>query len=302
MDQLEAMRIFAAVADAGSFSAAARHLGLGQPAVSKAVQRLEGRLGARLLQRSTRAVALTEDGLRYLEAVRGVLDAAEAAQEAVGLAGAGALRGRVRVAASVAFARLQIVPRLGRFFAAHPGLGVELLMSDRFVPLEEEGVDVAIGIGRLPDTSLVARRIGSATRIAVARPDYLALAGRPNSPQDLARLDCVVFTGLDTGARWEFAGPAGMEAVDVSGRLRVSSSDAMREAVLEGLGIGLTPSWMWGDEIAEGRLERVLEGWEPAARPIHAVMAGRRLVPARVRAFVDFLAAEFRAEPETFGG
>lgn len=295
MDRLSAMQVFIRAADAGSFSAAARQLGVGQPAISKTVAQLEELLGARLIVRTTRKIALTEDGRRFLEAARHAVDAADAAARSVSARGA-APSGVLRIAASVAFARLQIVPRLAAFLARYPEVEIDFVLSDRFVDLVEEGIDIAIRIGELKDPGLVARRIGEMSRITVARPDYWDRRGRPAHPADLAHHDCVVFTGLATGDLWPFEGPEGTIEVKVRGRVRASTSDAMREAVLEGLGVGVTPYWMWRDEVQSGALERVLIDFEPTRRPIQAVFPERRLVSAKVRAFVDFLAEEFRLD------
>lgn len=303
MDRLSAMQAFVRVAEAGSFSAAARHLGLGQPAISKAVAQLEDSLGARLVVRTTRNVSLTDDGRRFLDAARHAIDAADAAERAVTARGA-APSGVLRVAASVAFARLQIVPRLGAFLARYPEVDVDLVLSDRFIDLIEEGIDVAIRIGELKDAGLVARRIGQMARITVARPDYWDRKGRPSHPAELAAHDCVIFSGLATGDVWTFDGPDGPIDVKVKGRVSASTSDAMREAVLEGLGAGVTPYWMWRGELQAGAIERVLIDFEPTRRPIQAVFPERRLVSPKVRAFVDFLAAEFRLDPRVsdYGG
>jgi DNA-binding transcriptional LysR family regulator len=296
MDRLAAMEVFIRVAEAGSFSAAARQLGVGQPAISKMVAQLEETLGARLMVRTTRSAALTEDGRRFLEAARHAVDAADAATQAVAARGAPP-SGVLRIAASVAFARLQIVPRLAAFLTRYPGVEVDLVLSDRFIDLIEEGIDVAIRIGELKDPGLVARRIGRMARITVARPDYWNRRGRPRHPTELAGHDCVIFTGLASGDLWQFEGADGPIAVKVTGRVRASTSDAMREAVLEGLGVGVTPYWMWRDEVRSGALERVLIDFEPTPRPIQAVFPERRLVSAKVRAFVDFLSEEFRLDP-----
>lgn len=296
MDRLAAMQTFVRVAEAGSFSAAARQLGVGQPAISKTISLLEESLGARLIVRTTRKASLTEDGRRFLDAARHAIDAADAAERVV-TARAAAPSGVLRIAASVAFARLQIVPRLPAFLARCPGVDIDLVLSDRFVDLVEEGIDIAIRIGELRDPGLVARRIGQMARITVATPAYWDRRGRPQHPSDLARHDCVLFTGLSTGDVWQFEGPEGPIDVKVKGRVRASTSDAMREAVLEGLGVGVTPYWMWRDEASAGDVERVLIDYEPTRRPIQAVFPERKLVSSKVRAFVDFLAEEFRLDP-----
>lgn len=296
MDRLFAMRAFLRVAEAGSFSAAARQLGVQQPAVSRTIVQLEAHLGVRLLVRSTRRLSLTEPGRRYLEAARLAVEAVDSADEAA-MGEAALAAGRVRLAASVAFARRHIVPRLGRLFARHPALDVELVLSDRYIDLIEEGIDVAIRIGSLKDAGLVARRVGMLARATVATPAYWDRKGRPAHPADLAGHDCLLFTGLATGESWHYRGPEGPIAVRVSGRFRTSVSDAMREAVLAGLGVGLTPYWFWSSELADGTLEAVLCGFEPEPSPIQAVYPERRLVSPRVRAVVDFLAGEFRLDP-----
>jgi DNA-binding transcriptional LysR family regulator len=296
MDRLAAMKTFVRVAETGSFSVAARDLSVGQPAVSKTVAQLEEALGVRLVIRSTRRLSLTEDGRRYLEAARLALEAADAAEASVGGRRAQP-KGRVRLAASIAFGRLHLAPRLGRFFDRYPEVDVELRLSDGFVDLVEEGIDVAVRIGALRDPGLVARRVGMMRRVTVARPDYWDRRGRPERPEDLTEHDCIVYTGLSTADVWEFEGPSGPVSVRVAGRLRTTVSDAMREAVLAGLGVAVTPRWMWRDELRDGALETALDTFEPTPRPIQAVFPERRLVSPKVRAVVDFLADEFRLDP-----
>lgn len=296
MDRLTSMETFVRVAEAGSFSAAARQIGVGQSAVSKMIAMLEERLGARLVTRSTRRLSLTEDGRRYLEAARVAIEAAQAADQLVGDR-AVKPSGRLRVAASIAFGRLHIVPRLAQFFESYSDIDVELLLSDRFVDMIGEGVEVAIRIGTLSDPGLVARRIGSISRITVARPEYWEARGRPERPEDLTAHECLIYTELAKADLWEFQSLDGPISVKVAGRFRTNCSDAMREALLAGLGVGVTPYWMWRDELAEGRLERVLTAYEPTPRPVQAVFPERRLISPKVRAFVDFLTEQFRNEP-----
>ncbi len=303
MDVLTAMKTFVRVAETGSFSAAARQIGIGQPSVSKIVAQLEEHLGSRLVIRTTKKLNLTEDGLRYLEAARATLDAAQAAEMAV--TGRGRLpSGRLRLTTSVALGRLHIVPRLARFREQFPDVEVELILSDRFIDLVEEAVDVAIRIGDLQDSGLVARRIGLMRRATVARPDYWDRKGRPGNPTQLADHDCLIFSGPSAGDVWEYHCPtSGQMSVKVNGPLRSSVSDALREAVLGGLGVGMTPYWFWpGGELMDGTLEAVLPDYEPTSRPIQAVFPERRLVSPKVRAMVDFLADEFRKEPSLGGG
>lgn len=294
---IEHLRTFVRVAEAGSFTAVAAEEGRAQPTVSRRVAALEAELGVRLLRRSTRALTLTEEGRRLLEEGRAILDAAEAAAERV-RGGAAPLAGPIRISAPVAFARLRVIPRIGRFLDAHPGVSTEWRLGDRFEDLVEAGADVAIRIGRLGDSPFVARRIGETRRLAVASPGWLARNPAPRRPEDLAGLDCIVFTGLDAAEDWRFAGPAGAEArVRVAGRVRVAVSDAMRAAALAGLGAAVCPTWLVGDDLAAGRLVRLLPEWEERGFPIHALTPARRFTPPRVRAFVAFLEAEFRADP-----
>ncbi|WP_309667279.1 substrate binding domain-containing protein [Tabrizicola sp.] len=209
-----------------------------------------------------------------------------------------AVRGTLRIAAPIAFARLHLMPRMARFLADHPDLRTDWVLGDRPVDLVEEGVDLAIRIGLVTDQELIARRIGQMRRVTVARPDYFAKHGRPQHPRDLTAHDCIVYTGLATVDEWHFAGPdTAPILVKVSGRIRVSASEGMRSALLEGLGLAVCPTWLFTDEIDTGVIERVLNDFEPAPLPIQAVYPRRRLVSPRVRAFVDCLVEEFRADP-----
>jgi DNA-binding transcriptional LysR family regulator len=185
-----------------------------------------------------------------------------------------------------------------RFLDAHPALTTDWVLGDRPVDLVEEGVDLAIRIGRITDQTLIARRIGEMRRITVATPEYWMKNGRPTHPHELKAHDCIVYTGLATVDEWHFAALDGSpEVVKVKGRVRVSASEGMRSAVLEGLGVAVVPTWLFTDEIERGILQRVLTEYEPDPLPIQAVTPSRRMVPPRVRAFSDYLAAEFRADP-----
>jgi DNA-binding transcriptional LysR family regulator len=297
---LEHIRTFVRAAETGSFTAVAEEQGQSQPTVSRQIAALEDHLGVRLMQRTTRALTLTDEGRSYLAHARGLLDAVEEA--ALAVRPDATVRGVLRIAAPLAFARLHLMPRMAAFLAAHPDLRTDWVLGDRPVDLVEEGVDLAIRIGRVTDQGLIARRIGLMRRVTVARPDYFARAGRPAHPRDLVEHDCIVYTGLATVDEWQFVDPSGSPlAVRVSGRVRVSASEGMRSALLEGLGIAVCPTWLFTDEIETGVVERVLHDYEPAALPIQAVYPSRRLVPPRVRAFVDFLAAAFRADPRLAG-
>jgi DNA-binding transcriptional LysR family regulator len=292
----EHIRTFVRAVETGSFTAVAAEQRQSQPTVSRQILALEDHLGVRLMQRTTRALTLTDEGRSYYAHARALLDAVEEAQDSL-RPGAG-VRGSLRIAAPVAFARLHLMPRIGRFLDAHPEVKTDWLLGDRPVDLVEEGVDLAIRIGRVTDQGLIVRRIGEMRRITVARPDYFARHGRPTHPQDLKSHDCIVYTGLATVDEWHFAGKDGAPiVVKVAGRIRVSASEGMIAALLQGLGLAVCPTWLFDGEVERGELERVLKDFEPAALPIQAVYPSRRLVPPRVRALVNFLQAEFRADP-----
>lgn len=292
----ELMTTFARVAKAASFTAVAAETGQTQPTVSRQVAALEKRLGKRLLTRSTRSVALTEDGRLFLEHTRLALDAMDEATGALADHG-GAVSGRVRIAASVSFGRLKIIPLLAALFERHPGVTVDLVLNDRFIDIVEEGVDVAIRVGTLADSTLAVRRVGEIERKVVATPDYWNRRGRPAHPRDLSRHDCVLYTSAQTRDVWHFETPEGPVTVKVKGSVRVSVSDAMRAAVLAGLGVGLTATAFWTDELERGVVEEVFADYPPQRSGIYAVFPMRRLIPVRVRAVVDFFAEAFAKDP-----
>jgi DNA-binding transcriptional LysR family regulator len=293
---LEQIRTFVRAVETGSFTAVAAEQGQSQPTVSRQIAALEDHLGVRLMQRTTRALTLTDEGRGYYSHARGLLDAVEEA--ALAVRPDAAVRGTLRIAAPLAFARLHLMPRMSRFLDAHPDLRTDWVLGDRPVDLVEEGVDLAIRIGRVTDQGLIVRKIGQMRRVTVARPDYFARHVRPQHPDDLTAHDCIVYTGLPTVDEWHFVDPDGAPiTVKVSGRVRVSASEGMRSALLEGLGLAVCPTWLFTDEIETGAIERVLSDYEPAPLPIQAVYPSRRLVPPRVRAFVDYLVEEFRADP-----
>ena len=263
MDKLQAMRTFVRVVEAGSFSAVAHELDATQSAVSKQVAALERALGARLLTRTTRSLALTEEGERYFEQARRLV--AEIAEAETALRrGEQQLSGWLRVAASVGFGRLRLMPLVQDFLAAHPGVKIDLRLSDGFVDLVEQGIDVAVRIGELADSSLVARRVGSSRRLLVAQRDYLrGLAARglepPRRPEDLARHNCIVYTELAMRNAWPFTAGAGARdaagttrVVRVQGNLQTNSSEVIRASVLAGMGLAYAPEWLFSAELASG--------------------------------------------------
>ena len=283
------MRCFARVAELGSFSAAARELGLGQPTASKAVAALEEQLGTPLLRRTTRSLRLTDEGASYYATCVRVLAELEEAESSLATRGREP-RGTLRVSAAREFGQTLLAPLLLRYLDAFPGITVDLVLDDRRLDLTGEGIDVAIRLGALADSSLVARRLGAFARVAAAAPAYLERNGEPSSPQELAGHDCIVMSGLSEPGRWAWRDARGASvAVNVSGRLRANSHLVLRDAALAGLGVILAPRWLVEDDLAQGRLRPVLTGYETPAMEVHALYPGGRLVPLKVRSFVDFL-------------
>ncbi|MFJ3487523.1 LysR family transcriptional regulator [Pseudomonas sp. NPDC090202] len=290
MDTLEAMTMFVRVVERGSFSAVARELGTTQPTVSKQIGALEQRLGGRLIARSTRQLSLTDEGQRYYRQCREILAAVDSAEHSF-QTGREAVAGPLRVASSVSFGRLQIAPRLQAFLQRHPEVTVDLLLSDQNVELVSEGIDVAIRIGELKDSSLIARHLGVTRRLMVAAPAYLQKRGTPQTPDDLIRHNCLLFNLLEDFDSWTFND--GQSSVQVRGNVRSNNSEAIRQMVLSGLGISLSPSWLYCRDIEAGRVVQILPDYVPASLPINALLPANRRQSARVRAFVDFLAEAF---------
>jgi DNA-binding transcriptional LysR family regulator len=297
-DVLSLFRTFVRVVEAGSFTAVARDLNTSQPTVSRQVAALEEHLGCLLVQRTTRALTLTDDGQVLYEHARRTLEAALEAESSVGQR-RGKPSGRLRLACSVVFGRLHVVPRLLRFRELHPEIDVALVMNDGFTDLVEEGIDLALRIGEPRDSSLIARRVGTTRRVVLASADYIARRGLPTHPDDLRRHDCIVYDRLLTGATWPFVTPGGPVAVPIDGPLHVNNTEAVRAAILHGLGIGYVPSWHFVDgEIESGRLVVLLREFETPQQPIHAVYPSRRYLAPKVRAAIDYFAAAFARDPE----
>ena len=296
MDLLSPMRTFVRVVEAGSFTAVANEQNTTQPTISRQIAALEDHLGARLLTRTTRALTLTDDGRAFYEHA---LRALEAVAEAEGVVGRrrGNPSGLLRLATPVVFGRLHIVPRLPAFLARFPDVSVEVVMSDGFADLVEQGIDVAIRVGEVTDPGLIARRIGTARRVTVAAPAYLERHSAPEAPADLVDHDCIVYTRLVTGNRWTFESPTGPLTVEVSGRFKADNSEAVREGVLGGLGIAVIPAFAFRDEIETRAVRVLLKGYEPRQLPMHAVYPSRRLVPLKVRAIIEYLADELSLDP-----
>ena len=297
MDRLAAMQAFVKVIEAGSFSAAARQLRIGQPAVSKTVAQLEERLGTTLLLRSSRSFSPTEAGRIFYERAKLAIAEADEAELAARGAGIG-LVGQLRVSAAVTFARLKIVPKLGRFLARHPKLEIELVLDDRNVDLVGEGIDVALRLGALTDSALTGRKIGRTPRRVVATPAYFAQAGVPIEPRDLERHEAIIYTQRGGGAAWTFAKNGAEQYVALNGRIRSTAAEAVREAVLADLGLAVASDGMLGAELESGAVREVLADWHLPAMDIWAVFPTGRRASAKAREFVAFVEEELKAEAD----
>lgn len=298
MDRLRLIETFVRVVESGSFSAVAREERSTQSAISKQVQALEAQLGTRLLARSTRRHTLTEAGQSYYERCLQVLDTLEEARLEVHRA-EHEVSGLLRVAAPVAFGRLHIVPRLPAFYARHPRIRVHLALDDGFVDLVAAGVDVAFRVGELKDSRLIARRIGTAHRATLAAPAYLARHGEPRVPEDLAAHNCLIYTGRASPDEWGFVGPDGAtRSVRVAGSFESNSSEALREATREGLGISYSPLWVYGEELRAGHVRAVMQDWRPPSLPLNVVFQPLRRPSLKVKMFVDFYAEAFDRDPD----
>jgi len=293
MDQITALRVFLCIAEEGSFSGAAQALSLSKSAVSKHVAGLEDRLGARLFNRTTRQVSLTEEGRTYLWRATRILEELEEAAAAVGSMKSEPI-GTLRVSSALSFGQRHVAPILPEFLSRYPRLVVDLDFSDRFVDLIDEGFDVAIRVGDLPDSDLVARRLATARILLVASPSYLEEKGWPRRPADLAVHTCLLYRGRGGPRYWGLGGdPETRETVRVDGPLIANNGDALKAAALAGLGIARLPSFLLDDALERGALCEVLPDHRPAPIPIHALYVPNRHLAAKVRYFVDFLANHF---------
>jgi DNA-binding transcriptional LysR family regulator len=300
MDRLSVMETFVHIVEMGSFSAAARQMNVGQPAVSKSVAQLEERLGVRLLMRSTRGLRPTEAGQTYFErARRAILEASEAERAARGV-NAG-LEGRLRVSADVTFGKRRLMPHLPAFLATHPRLSIDLVLDDRPVDLLEEGIDLALRPGPLDDSALIARKIASTDRLVVGAPDYFRRAGAPKTHAKLAGHEAVIYT-LDRrgGDDWVFRRGGQETSAKLAGRLRVGASEAVRTAVLAGMGLAVASRWMFESELTSGAVRPALTDWELPQSDLWIVFSAGRLASAKTRAFVGFVESilDLQSRPE----
>ncbi|HWQ38684.1 MAG TPA: LysR family transcriptional regulator [Burkholderiales bacterium] len=302
MDRLTAMELFVRIVETGSFSAVAREMDMTQPTVSKQLSALEHKLKVRLLNRSTRQLSLTEAGSEYYEACKRILDQVRETEANLGRL-QGQLAGLLKINTSIALGQMYVGPLTLKFQKLHPEVEVDLALVDRFVDVVEEGVDVAIRIGRLGDSNLVARRLGKTRRVAVATPAYLKKHGVPKTPQELVHHNCILYAYLSTGNEWMFQGPDGQEIrVKVSGNFRTNNGEAIRQAVLNDLGVAVTPEWIAQKDIESGAMRAILTNFAPTLMDIHAVYPSGRHLSAKVRAYVDFLRAEFQRIPALRAG
>ncbi len=290
MDRFSAMKAFVTVADARGFAPAAQRLGISASAVTRLVARLEEGLGIRLLQRTTRSVSLTDAGARYLERARRILSDLEEAEDSA-LAERARPTGRLVVSAPAVFGRLHVGPLMCRYLTQYPEVVGELTLSDRMVSLVEDGIDLAVRIGNLADSSLIARKAGSTRRVVVASPAYLARHGEPATPHDLVRHQTIQFSPLASTPDWSFSDEGEELRVSLASHYVTNSADpALWRAEHDG-GLTFALSYQVADAVKEGRLRIVLECFEPRPLPIHFVYPSSRMLSAKVRAFIELAAA-----------
>jgi DNA-binding transcriptional LysR family regulator len=298
MDRIDAMQAFVAVADSQGFAPAARKLGLSPSGVTRLIAALEQRLGARLLQRTTRSVTLTDVGTRYLERIRRILaDVEEAESSAEGERTRPT--GRLVVSAPIGFGRLHVSPVMSKYLARHPEVSAELRLSDRMINLVEDGVDLAVRIGHLPDSTLVARHVGEMRRIMVASNAYLKRRGEPKTPQAIASLDTIQFGAATAGPDWRFVEDGREIRIACTPRFTTNSADAAIQYAEQGGGLTRVMAYQAAEALKRGRLKIVLAKFEQPALPIHIVYPTSRLLSAKVRAFIDLVA---EADAWHFGG
>ncbi len=296
MDRFHAIQVFAKVADCGGFAAAARDLALSPPAVTRAVAMLEDRLGTRLFVRTTRSVRLTESGERFLQDGRRILLELEEAEEAA-VGSHAAPRGALHITGPVLFGRMFVTPILGDFLEQYPMVSARTLFVDRVVNLMDEGLDVAIRIGELPDSSLIAVRAGAVRRVMFASPEYLQKHGLPQRPEDLSSHRLIQSLALGASPEWPFQKDGKPVSVRAEPRIRMNTNDAVIELALRGWGLSRLLSYQIAPWLADGRLQTVLSDFELPPLPIHVLHQEGRMVSAKVRSFVDYMVERLRADP-----
>ncbi|MBP0598739.1 LysR family transcriptional regulator [Herbaspirillum sp. LeCh32-8] len=296
MDQIHLMNVYVAVGEEESFAAAARRLDLSPAAVTRAVSALEERLGVKLLVRTTRYVRMTEAGRRYLDDTRNILASIEEANEAAAGINA-APRGNLTVTAPVLFGKLFVTPSIVQFLKQYPEVEVSALFLDRLVNMMDEGVDVAVRIGHLPDSSLKALRVGQVRRILCASPEYLAQHGTPQHPADLLRHTVIAASGVSPRVEWKFGAVDDPTMVRMKPRLTVTSNDAAIEAATAGLGICRLLSYQIPRELDSGQLQAILSDYEESPWPVHVLHRESKYGSSKVRMFIDLLVQQLRSHP-----
>ncbi|MDJ0793839.1 MAG: LysR family transcriptional regulator [Woeseiaceae bacterium] len=296
MDTIDGMRTFLAVVTEGSFSRAAERLSMSPQLVSKYVAQLESRLGARLINRSTRRLSITEVGQAYFERCGDVLADIDEMESAVGDA-TGMAKGNLRINAPMSFGTLHLSKAVADYQREQSEVSVDLTLDDRVVDIVSEGYDMAIRIGRLRESSLVARKLAPIRLVVCASADYLAKHGVPDTPQDLKEHECLRYTLSSDADRWRFTGHTETDDVRVTGKFSASNGDAIRLAAMAGRGLALQPTFIVGDDIRKGRLQLVLEDFEVEPMGLYAVYAHRKYLSGKVRTFVDFLDGYFGSPP-----
>ncbi len=294
MTSLIAYTAFARAYELGSFSAVARELGITQSTVSKHIAALEVALGVQLFARTTRQLSPTHEAARLHESVLVLLDAAEAIPGSLGSARAEPA-GLLRLSMPDSFGRARLLPHAIAFLAAHPKVRLDIRLSDQAVGLVEEGVELAVRIGELGASSLVARPLGIVEQTVVATPAYLARHGEPRDPTELAGHHCIVYTGMAKGQRWVFESEQGRQVVEVAGSLAMDSADAVYGAVLAGVGIARLPGWIAEADLASGAVRALLPDFYPLPMPVNFVYPQTRMLSARARAVIDFVVARWSA-------
>ena len=287
MAVLGAIPVFVAVVENGGFSAAARKLGISKSAVSKRINQLEDHLGVRLLHRTTRKLSLTEAGERYLEHAAEALAAANRAEDAVTEL-QGEPQGQLRICSPMSFGRLHVAPLIPKLLKRYPKLQIDLVMDDRKVDLVAGGFDVAIRAGNLPASTLIARKLAPVRQVLCASPDYIDRYDRPGTPAELSGHNCVLYSYSSDAGEWTLIGESGPETVTVSGSYQVNNSEALLEALREGIGIGRLPTFVAGPDLKAGRLVKLFESYRIPEFTLYAVFPEREYLPAKLRVFLDF--------------
>lgn len=298
MDTLTRMRTFVEVVDAGGFSAAARKLGRSKALISKYIKELEDELGARLMNRTTRRLSLTELGQAYYRDAGEILQRVDDLQDMV-RDRHGEPSGLIRIAAPRTFGDGALGQAIMDFVATHPAIKLDLQLDDRFVDLVDEGFDCAVRVSEMQDSSLIARKLSDYRFVTVGHPGLIATHGRPNRPDELAHLPCVIDSNLRNRFNWRYLVDGVRQSVQVSGRVEVNSPSAVRMAVLSGIGFGSVPFMMVEEDLRAGRLEVVLQDFELGAAAIYVVYPHRRHLSAKIRAFVDFMVDWFEKHGES---